>query len=175
MEDFLDDRELDVDLEQDAVRVPEDLVAVLLEDRLERGEVGPFRDGRDDVAVVVEHREPGAEPVGRADDVVGSHFVALQLLDDVRAHAALVEHADKRRLQLKVGDVFGDVAAHAAVHLDHPAGVPAGGDVLRERIAFDIDHDGADDDDAHKRSSLLPGDECRLGCAEFICGCAELF
>ena len=51
MEDFLDDRELDVDLEQDAVRVPEDLVAVFLEDGFERGEVRSFRDGRDDYSL----------------------------------------------------------------------------------------------------------------------------
>ena len=154
VEHLLDGLFLEVQLDGDAVAVPEDLVALLFQQGGQRGGVGPLGDGRVDVAVVVEDGQPCAHAVGDFLDVSGVDLVVVQLVDDVLPHAAVIHKAHEGGAQLHVGNVLRHVPAHAAVHLLHPPGVPSAGDVGGERIALDVHKNCADDYDSHSFDSF---------------------
>ena len=154
VEHLLDGLFLEVQLDGDAVAVPEDLVALLFQQGGQRGGVGPLGDGRVDVAVVVEDGQPCAHAVGDFLDVSGVDLVVVQFVDDVLPHAAVIHKAHEGGAQLHVGNVLRHIPAHAAVHLLHPPGVPSAGDVGGERIALDVHKNCADDYDSHSFDSF---------------------
>ena len=145
----LDDVLFHVNLEQNAVGLRENFVALLVENADDRVQVGTLGDGRGHIARVVEDGEPGSHAVGRGADVARVDLVALELFDNVRARARVVDKAHECRPQLDVRDVLDDVAAHAAVHLHDAARVAPAGDVGREGIALDIDKHRAHHDNTH--------------------------
>ena len=78
-EGLLGDLLVDVDLDDTAGRVLEDLVPVLLK-QLQHGlHLGPLGDGAHHVALVVHHRQPDAHAVRNNRDKLGVHLVILQL------------------------------------------------------------------------------------------------
>ena len=62
----------------------------------------------------------------------------FELVDYIGAHAAFVNNCNKSRSQLNVGDVFGNVAADSAVHLNYMSGIASARYVLSVRISFDV-------------------------------------
>jgi len=145
----LDDVLFHVDLEQNAVGLRKNFIALLVENVGNGAQVGPLGDRRGHVACVVKDGEPGSHAVGCCADVARVDLVALELFDNVRARARVVDKAHERRPQLDVRDVLDDVAAHAAVHLHNAARVAPAGDVGREGIALDIDKHRAHHDNTH--------------------------
>ena len=145
----LDDVLFHVDLEQNAVGLRKNFIALLVENVGNGAQVGPLGDRRGHVACVVKDGEPGSHAVGCCADVARVDLVALELFDNVRARARVVDKAHERRPQLDVRDVLDDVAAHAAMHLHDAARVAPAGDVGREGIALDIDKHRAHHDNTH--------------------------
>ena len=93
----------------------------------QRRRVGPLRDGGADIAVVVEHGQPGTHAVRHALDVAGVDLVPGQLVNDVLAGAGVVHQTDEGGAQLNIGNVLRHVAADTAVYLlDRPALRPPG-------------------------------------------------
>ena len=93
------------------------------------------------VSIVVKQRKPGAQAVLRTPDILRIDPVAVQLLDDVRADAAMIHNTDKGRLQFHVRNVLRHIPADSAVHLNHPPGISPARKVLRGRISLDVDED----------------------------------
>ena len=62
----------------------------------------------------------------------------IQLFYNVRANARVVHKAYKRRSQFNVCNILCYISAHAAMHLLHPARVPAAGNIHLRRIALYI-------------------------------------
>ena len=81
----------------------------------------------------------------------------LELAHHIRARAGVVHQTDEGRLQLDVGNVLHNVAAHAAVHLLHPAGVAPAGNVNVRGIALDVHKDRAQNDNTHFSSLRFVG------------------
>ena len=145
----LDDVLFHVNLQKDTVGLRENFVALLIEDIGDGAQVGPLGNRRGHIARVVEDGEPCAHAVGRCADIARVDLVALELFDNVRARARVVDKAHECRPQLDVRDVLDDVAAHAAVYLHDAARITPAGDVGREGIALDIDKHRAHHDNTH--------------------------
>ena len=148
--DALDDLLVHVQLKGNAVGVSEDLVALLVEQRDQRTQVGALADGGTDIAVVVEHSQPRPHAVRCAEHVVGVDLVVAQLAHDVLAEAGVVDKAHKCRAQLDIRDILGHVAAHAARHLLDAPGVAPAGDIDVLRIALDVHEHRAQYNNAHR-------------------------
>ena len=127
---------------------------MLVEHARERVHVGALGDGRDDVARGVVDREPQAHAVRHGGHEAGVHLVLVELAEHGLPLLGVVDHGDEARTQLDVGDILGDVAAHAAVHELHPAGVAPGGNVAVIRETLDVHKDVAYYDDRH--GEILP-------------------
>ena len=129
---------LHVDLHNHTVRLAKDLIAALFQSGQNSRQIRPLGDRADNIAIVVKDRQPRTQPVIRAADIFRVHPVPFQLLDHIRADTAFVHHAEKGRLQLYIRDVFHDVPAHTAVHLQDPAGIPAARIILGFRVSLDV-------------------------------------
>ena len=154
-EGALDDLLVHVDLNDDAVRVLENLVAVLLQ-RVGNGQqVRPLGDGRCHIPVVVEDRQPGSHAVSGLADIVGVHPVAFQLAHNIHAGSAVVHETDKGGAKLAVCDVLRHIPPDAAVNLLHAPSVPPSGDKRRRGIPLDIHKHRADDNHSHDKPSIF--------------------
>ena len=153
--DALDDFLLHVDLQNDAVAVPEDLISALIQRVAQRQKIRPLGNGGVDVAVVVKDRKPCPHAVRAVTDKARIHLVVAQLRQHVRAHAGVVHKADKRRPKLHVCNVLHHVPAHAAMDVLHDTGVPALRDIIRHRIALDIYENCAEHNDSHEKPLLF--------------------
>ena len=124
------------------------------EDALDPAGVGAPRNRRHHIAGLVEDGEPHSQPAFGAADVAGVAAALRKPTNNIVRQPALVDHAHERGCQPDVRDVLGDVAGHAAMHLDNTAGIPARRDVLPVRMPLHVDERGAYDDDSHDSQPL---------------------
>ena len=144
-EHLLDGIFFEIQLQRNAVTVLEDLIALFFQ----QAGVRPLGDGGTDVAVVVKDSQPGAHTIRYRPDVLRVDLVGLQLVDDILADAGVVYQTDERGPQLHIGNVLRHVAAHTAVHLLYPAGIPSARDIGGEGIALDVHKHRANYNDSH--------------------------
>ena len=154
-EGALDDLLVHVDLNDDAVRIPKNLVSVLFQGVGNGQQIRPLGNGRGHISVVVEDRQPGSHAVSGFADIVGVHPVAFQLAHNIRTGSAVVHKADKGGAQLAVRDVLRHVSPDAAMNLLHAPRVPSGGDKCRRGIPLDIHKYRADDNHSHDKPSIF--------------------
>ena len=145
----LDDLLVQVDLHDDTVRIPEDLVPLSIQNLHQRGHVRALGDGGRHVSGTVEHRQPGSQPIRGLADIAGVNPVIAQLLQHVLAVAAFVHQTDQGGGKLAVGNILRHISPHAAMDPLDPAGIFPGGKQGRLRIALDIHEDHADDHNSH--------------------------
>ena len=150
IEYLFDDLLVAVDLQRDAVGVPEDLVPVFIQRVQNWPQIRALGDGGHHVAAVVKHGQPGSHAVRHGADVIRVDLVILQFADHIRTDAGIVHQTDKGGAQLHIGNVLRQVSADAAMHLLYPSGVPSAGNVYIGRIAFDIHKDSAQNHNAHR-------------------------
>ena len=75
--------------------------------------------------------------------------MGLQPRKNVGADAAFVHQGNKGRLQPQVSDILRDVAADTAMHIFHPPGIPAAGNIGARGITLDVHKDRSENDSAH--------------------------
>ena len=148
-EHLLDGIFFEIQLQRNAVTVLEDLIALFFQQAGEGAGVRPLGDGGADVAVVVKDSQPGAHTIRYRPDVLRVDLVGLQLVDDILADAGVIYQTDERGPQLHIGNVLRHVAAHTAVHLLYPAGIPSARDIGGEGIALDVHKHRANYNDSH--------------------------
>ena len=149
-EDLLQNGRLHIDFHDDAVGFPDDLITVFIQNIPDGGKIRPFGNRSDNITHVVEDGQPGAQPVLAADNVVRVDLVPLQLVDDIRADARMIHHADKGRPQFHIGDILRHIAAYPAIDLHDPSDIAAGRNILRQGIPFDINKYCPENNNTHK-------------------------
>ena len=150
VEGALDDILADIGLDDHAVRVFENLVALLVENIADAAQVGALGDGACQIAALVENRQPHAHPVRDGADIVGVDLVPAELAHDLFALGGFVHKTHKDGAQLHIRNVLRHVAAHAAVDKFDLSGVAPGGQIQILREALNVHKYRADNHDRHK-------------------------
>ena len=133
----------------DGINVLKDLVALLIHQIHQRQHIGPLGDGAGDVAVVVEHGQPGTHAVRNGHHIVAVDLVIAQLFEHGVAHGRIVYDAQICRSQFHIGNVLHDIARHTAVNIFHAANIASVGDVIILRETLDIHKCCTNDQNAH--------------------------
>ena len=139
-----DDLLIKVNLHDNAVGTGKNLIALPIQNIHQRRHVRPLGNGRRHIPGIVEHRQPGAQPVGCLSDILRIHLMIAQLFQNILAVAAFVGQAQQGGPQLAVGNILRHIPAHTAVLPLHPPHIAPCGNKGRLRVALDIHKDHAD-------------------------------
>ena len=132
-------------------------------------QIGAFGYGGNHITGIVKNSQPCAETVLHFPDILGIHFMVIELIDDVLSQSGMINDGNKRRTQFHVGDIFGNVSADTAMHGNNPADVPSGRYELGERISFDIHECGSDDDNTHGINLSVQRENGNRKCRRAVC------
>lgn len=138
-----------IHLQADAIRPGDNLLAPFLEVAGQRLGIRHLAGAAGQVALFIHHGQPQANAVLRdADAVPQVDLLRFQPLHRLPAHGGGIPQGDEGDRAADAGHVLGYIAGHTAVDKADAAQIGAGGVVLPERKALDIDKDDAHNDSA---------------------------
>ena len=146
---------IQVNLNDDAVRLAENLIALLIQDIGNGREIRALGNGGHHIPVIVKNGQPRTDAVGSFANIIHIYFVAFQLAHHILPGAGFVHQAQKRGPQLTVGHVLCHIAANAAMNLLHSAHIAPGGIEGGFRISLNVHKNGTNDNNSHCKHLII--------------------
>ena len=108
----------------------------------------------DDIPFMIEQSQPGAQTRICSADVFCIDLMTIEFFYDICGNTGMIDDGNKSRSQFNIGNVFGNVSAHASMNLGNTAGISACRYILSERISLDIYKNSSDYYNAHSGISF---------------------